>query len=147
MDKQSDRKTVKPLQPAFVSAAGVIGGALVFGASYFLFSRGSYPSSLSLIMSISFASIAEVSLSNLSYVKALRSTKSRLFLPEINDIEGTVTKDIGSKRRKGGEVSFEYEGSAAVCHAITEGDEAISAGSRVRIVCADNDSTVIVEKI
>ena len=147
MDKSNDRKTVKPLEPAFVSAAGVIGGALIFGATYFLFSRGSYPPSLSLIMSISFASIAEVSLSNLSYAKALRKGGSRLFLPEINDAEGVVTKDIGAKRRKGGEVSFEYGSGTALCHAITEGDEAISAGSRVRIVRADSDSTVIVEKI
>ncbi|MBO4359748.1 MAG: hypothetical protein J5822_02600 [Eubacteriaceae bacterium] len=146
MDTSKDTSTVKPLEPSFVSPSGLISAAAVFAASYFVFLPGDLSDMLRIILSVSFAAIAEVSASNLAYVKALKSKKPRIFLPEINDVEAVATKDIGAKRRKGGEVAFEYDSMKSVCPAITEGDEAIPAGSRVRILLADSDSTVIVEK-
>ena len=147
MDTPRDKNTIRPLEPTYVTPAGALAAALVFALSYFVFSAENYPAFLRIIMCVSFAAIAEVAVSNLMYVKALRGSKTRLFLPEINDVEAVVTKDIGARRRKGGEVSFEYESMNASCSAITESDEPIAAGSRVRIIRADSDSTVTVEKL
>lgn len=147
MDTSKDKRTIKPLEPAYVTPAGALAAALVFALSYFAFPAESYPVFLRIIMCVSFAAIAEVAVSNLMYVRALRGTAPRLFLPEVNDVEAVVTKDIGARRRKGGEVAFEYESMNATCRAITESDEPIEAGSRVRIIRADSDSTVTVEKL
>ena len=145
MDDRNNN-TIKPLVPSFVTVPGIICALLAAAAVYLLLGMTDLPMYVRIVVAVSLAGVAEVSASNLSYAAALRGRRERLFLPEINDLPATVSADIGAKRRRGGAVVFDYNGRRAEAPAITMSDTGFSKGEVVRIVCADTDGILLVEK-
>ena len=139
-------KAVRPFEPSFVSAVGIAAAAAVLAVSYFALGSAELPLASRIAVAVALAGVAEVSASNLRYALVLRRGKDRLFLPEINDVPAVVTRDIGGKRRRGGEVSFEYMGRKALAPAITMDADGFAAGERVHVICADSDGLLLVEK-
>ena len=144
--KVAEKDVVKPILPKSFSLFGIFCFFFVFGVSGLgIFSGGLAVSAVALI-SFFLGVAGEVAASMVQYALHLRYNDDVIFVPQSIGLIGTVVRDIPAGQKGQGSIRVRMKGCVTAMNAMSVDEVVLTKGTDVKILYADSDKVVVVER-
>lgn len=144
--KYPDKKIKKPITPSTFTAIGVFGFLCVFGACGLAIMNSGLPVLAYITISLCFGLAAEVALSMLKYAHDIRKREDIVFVPRTVGLSGVVYKNIPANKAGFGYIRLIINSIPVQIKAKSVDEVILTSGTIVKILYADSDNVVVVER-
>ena len=146
MLKYPDKKIKKPITPSTFTLIGVFGFLCAFGLCGLAIAASGLPFLAVLFISACIGLASEVALSMLKYASDIRKREDVVYVPRTVGLEGVVYKNIPANKSGCGYIRLFIKNQVIQIKAKSVDEVILTAGTEIKILYADSDSVVVVER-
>ncbi|MCL1913323.1 MAG: hypothetical protein FWG10_05465 [Eubacteriaceae bacterium] len=136
-----------PLEPKALTGLGVCFACFIFGLSGILLLATSMPPIPSAAINSMLGMATEVAASMTLYVFRLRKDKNIIYLPKAIGLTGKVAKDIPASKKGVGTIRIFMNGQIVSVQAMSVDEVILAKDADIKIIYADDDRIVVVERM